>query len=275
MFTPLCDDSNISHHTHTHTHTHTQALDWCIESAELLSEHDIITITPADIDPENTKQEFDQFLTDFPPPSKKTLQQMLDLMESTENHWIKDNALFAYNRVLEITERFHYYQRALEAMIAERREEERQQEASEKELVQETKNVVSAVNSLVSKASGSGEPGTDDVFDESTGVLLDQEDQPDAPFGRRSTKSLTRERNSKDSNLSIHDADIDEALMLLEQAVTNASFRLDSQRAEPPPGTLGAGEWDREERAPSPRVGGGILHPHFGWGRLHYPWLQT
>ena len=42
----------------------------------------------------------------------------MDLAETTENHWAKQNALFAYNRVMEISERFSYHSQILENMVA-------------------------------------------------------------------------------------------------------------------------------------------------------------
>ena len=112
--------STHMHDTHVHVHTQ-QALDWCIEAAALLTDHDVIAANPADIDAEYIKQELDQFAAECPPLSEEELQQLTELMESTENHWIKDNAFFACTRVLEITERFRYYQKVLEGMVAEKR----------------------------------------------------------------------------------------------------------------------------------------------------------
>lgn len=42
----------------------------------------------------------------------------MDLAETTENHWSKQNALFAHNRVMEISERFSYHSQLLENMVA-------------------------------------------------------------------------------------------------------------------------------------------------------------
>ena len=42
----------------------------------------------------------------------------MELADTTENHWAKQNALFAYNRVMEISERFSYHSQILESMVA-------------------------------------------------------------------------------------------------------------------------------------------------------------
>lgn len=42
----------------------------------------------------------------------------MELAETTDNMWAKQNALFAYNRVMEISERFSYHSQILENMVA-------------------------------------------------------------------------------------------------------------------------------------------------------------
>ena len=44
----------------------------------------------------------------------------MELADTTENMWAKQNALFAYNRVMEISERFSYHSQILENMVAAR-----------------------------------------------------------------------------------------------------------------------------------------------------------
>ena len=66
--------------------------------------------------------EIDKFLDNNPAPSAENQQALLELAETTENLWAKQNALFAYNRVMEISERFHYHQQILEGMVATRKQ---------------------------------------------------------------------------------------------------------------------------------------------------------
>ena len=62
--------------------------------------------------------DIDRFLDENPPPSAESQQDLVDLAEVTENHWAKQNALFAYNRVMEISERFSYQSQLLENMAS-------------------------------------------------------------------------------------------------------------------------------------------------------------
>ena len=219
-------------------HTHTQALDWCIVSADLLSEHDLLAANPAGLDAEHIKQEFDQFLTEYPPPSQNDLQQLTELTESIESVWIKENAVFAYNRVLEIKERFQYYYKILEEQIAEKKEEERKAEEKRKELmVKESRKVVEAVDSLLTKVSGDGEGESDNVFPETQEVMVGMghttPDPVELPDGDSKPEPV-----KTDSQGSLrYDAGIDEALRLLEstaqsmlsqQATTPSSKRVSS-----------------------------------------------
>ena len=181
-------------------------------------------MTSADIDPEAIKQEYDDFLQEFPAPTDEDLHRLLELMETAENPWTKDNALFARNRVLEIMERFDYYQKALDDMIAEKRKED----ISRKDLIRKSKRVVRAVDSLLSTVSGDTLLAVDGMLESSLETTSEEEGvtEPDAPQPRHST----------DSQLSLRYQDLDETLMLLEMAAQNASDRLDSQRASAPPG---------------------------------------
>lgn len=94
-----------------------QALDWCIESAGILSGFDLLS-SSQDFDPAAAIKDIDRFLDENPPPSAESQQSLMDLAELTENHWAKQNALFAYNRVMEISERFSYHSQLLENMAA-------------------------------------------------------------------------------------------------------------------------------------------------------------
>ena len=209
-----------------------------------------MSANPLEIDPDFTQAEFAQFLDDCPGPSEEDVQQLMELSEESESHWTKENAIFAYNRVLEIAERFRYYQRALEEMVADKRERERQEEQQKRELMQKSKRLLSAVDSLIGTVSGEGSPGSpvlkkeksvDSVFDHlepKTDAVSDGEADSNIP-GADEEPDFGSRTNSRQTPLtSLHfESDVDEALMLLESAVRSASDRLDTQRAAPPPGT--------------------------------------
>ena len=212
-------------HARTHTHTHTQALDWCIESTGLLSEHDLLSVSLVNTDPEYIKHEFDQFLTECPPPSEDNLQQLTDLTDSIENVWTKENAVFAYNRVLEIKERFQYYYKILEEQIVEKKELERKEEESRRELMKKSRKVVRAVDSLLTTVSGEGEGN--DVFLESQEMSVEMGHVPPDLDGLPAVKSVDDRPHPEktESQLSLYyDADIDKALKLLESTAQRASF---------------------------------------------------
>ena len=113
-------------HTHTHTRTYVQALDWCIESAGVLSEHDLLSIDPRNMDVERVKKDFDQFLQNYPAPTDEELHQLQELTEAMGNAWIKGNAEFAYNRVMEVSAKFQHYTKLLESITEERRRQSRE-----------------------------------------------------------------------------------------------------------------------------------------------------
>ena len=96
---------------------HEQSLDWCIESAGLLSDFDLLC-NSEDFNPAAAIVSIDQFLDENPAPSAENQQMLMELAEITENHWAKQNALFAFNRVMEISERFSYHSQMLESMVA-------------------------------------------------------------------------------------------------------------------------------------------------------------
>ena len=109
-------------HTHIHTHTHIlQALDWCIESAGVLSEHDLLSIDPKNMDVERVKKDFDTFLQNYPAPTDEELHQLQELTEAIGNAWIKGNAEFAYNRVIEVSAKFQHYTKLMDGIMEEKR----------------------------------------------------------------------------------------------------------------------------------------------------------
>ena len=155
-----------------------------------------------------------------------------------ESVWIKENAVFAYNRVLEIKERFQYYYKILEEQIAEKKEEERREEEKRKNLmVKETRKVVEAVDSLLTKVSGGQEGESDNVFHEMQEVVVGMgpmtPDSVELPDG--DSKPVPVKTDSQGSLR--YDAGIDEALRLLQstaqsmlsqQATTPSSKRVTS-----------------------------------------------
>ena len=206
-----------------------------------------MSANPLEIDPDFTKAEFDQFLDDYPGPSEEDLQNLLDLSEESESHWTKENALFAYNRVLEIADRFNYYQTTLEGMVADKRARERQEEEQKRELMRKSERLLSAVDSLIDTVSGEQGPvlrkdkSIDSVFDHLEPREDDPKVVPDEGLpGMDDQPDLGSRKKSRQTPLtSLHyESDVDEALMLLESAVRSASDRLDTQRAAPPPGEI-------------------------------------
>lgn len=86
----------------------------------------MLTTNRAGIDCDQVKQELDQFLTSYPPPSEQEIQTLQELTEAMDNQWLKDNALFAYTRVMEVQERFRYYRQLLDELIEERAQQAQQ-----------------------------------------------------------------------------------------------------------------------------------------------------
>jgi len=191
----------------------------------LRSEHDLLSVSLVNSDPEYIKHEFDQFLTECPPPIEENLQQLTDLTDSIENVWTKENAVFAYNRVLEIKERFQYYYKILEEQIAEKKELERREEESRRELMKKSRKVVRAVDSLLTTVSGEGEGN--DVFLESQEMSVEMGYVPPDLDSLPAVKSVDDRPHPEktESQLSLYyDADIDKALKLLESTAQRASF---------------------------------------------------
>ena len=179
----------------------------------MLSEYDICTLKPADIEADFVKAEFDQFLLDYPPPSDEDLHILLELSEREDGHLVKENSRVAYKRVLEIIERFHFYIRVLDDWIQEKADRDA---AAKQELVRTSHTVVRAVNHLVRRASGDVGLDTTDGDD-----ILQFDSPPEVSSGGQELNSLHYD-----------DLGIDHALMLLEQAAKSASDRLDSQRGK-------------------------------------------
>ena len=67
------------------------------------------------------KKDFDEFLQNYPAPTDEELHQLQELTEAIGNTWIKGNAEFAYNRVMEVSAKFQHYTKLLESVTEERR----------------------------------------------------------------------------------------------------------------------------------------------------------
>ena len=112
---------------------HMQALDWCIESAGVLSEHDLLTVDPRNMDVERVKKDFDQFLQNYPAPTDEELRQLQELTEAIGNTWIKGNAEFAYNRVMEVSAKFQHYSKLLDSIMEEKRRQSQEAKLLQRE----------------------------------------------------------------------------------------------------------------------------------------------
>lgn len=99
----------------------------------MLSGSDLLSSQPEEADCEQLRMEVEEFLSTYPPPSDQDVQTLHELTDAIESQWIKDNALFAYNRVVEVKERFHYYRSHLEELHAQRQRQDTVQQDQEKE----------------------------------------------------------------------------------------------------------------------------------------------
>ena len=66
----------------------------------------------------NIKEQLQQFLLRYPPPNDKVIEELHQLTENLEDsQWLKGNATFAYQRVMEVKERFSYYTKLLDEQL--------------------------------------------------------------------------------------------------------------------------------------------------------------
>lgn len=196
------------------------SLDWCIESAGLLSEFDLLS-NSQDFDPAAAIKDINVFLNENPPPSPENQQALIDLAESTENLWAKQNALFAHNRVLEISERFSYHRQILENMTTQR-DFKRTGLGIARVPVASNSNPTSPIAAEDKSSSSEEVNGIDrvsSIHDTMSDSMSSELDEPD--LGRtRSLRSLRKQRESaKNLHLSSELLDLDEALSFLEEAV--------------------------------------------------------
>ncbi len=206
-----------------------QALDWCIESAAVLSGNDMLTSNHDSLNSEAVKAELDRFLASYPPPTDQEVQLLHELTEAVENQWIKENAVFAYNRVVEVKERFKYHHKMLEELISGRKQEEEValQVRAERERVK-------------SDEEGRGEGRTVKISEELTLLeMLQPENEPDSVFlatggqgkggGDEGGGVVLRPPKNKVSSLHYDDTGVDHALMLLKTVAVSADAKLHDQ----------------------------------------------
>ena len=141
----------------------------------MLSGSDVLSANPADINTDQLQSELEQFLATYPPPSDQDIQTLHELTEAIDSQWIKDNALFAYNRVTEVKERFGYYRKRLSELVAEkrRREEEKEREREREEREQgggEGGKEVRIAANLLTQLSIEGEEEPDGVLLENKAI---------------------------------------------------------------------------------------------------------
>ena len=105
-------------------HLFVQAIDWCIRGVAFLSDYDIVHMDTEDIDPRKVQIELQHFQNEFPPPKKDDIQFLNDAVATVENHWGREHFQFALNRILELHDRFEFYNKMLEEMVEEKHGEE-------------------------------------------------------------------------------------------------------------------------------------------------------
>ena len=197
----------------------------------MLSGSDMLSATSSN--PEQSKRDLDHFLTSYPPPTDQDLQHLLELIEQVGAQWIKDNALFAYNRVVEVKERFRYYSKMLNDAIERRRlelQQQLQQEKMERQLKESEQDMVDGsrkssdggksvrlAEALLVQMASSGEEEPESVFLESKSIQSRQMDR------------VNKHRSQEMSN-SLHydDLGVDHALMLLKSVAKSADAKLHS-----------------------------------------------
>lgn len=210
-----------------------QALDWCIESATLLSGTDMLGATQQQLlnggsnntNSHKIKQELEHFLASYPPPTEEDVTELHQLTENMEdNQWIKNNATFAYHRVLEVKERFSYYTRLLEQHL---QHEARQQAAAgqAEHQMEEDNSAVVRVGSVVRVQL------VGDVEEEDGGVGCNIKTWDSEEDLLRAHKGVTLRHPHKNlvgqsSSLHYDDTGVDHAMMLLKSVAQSADAKL-------------------------------------------------
>ena len=163
----------------------------------MLSEHDLLSIDPRNMDVERVKKDFDQFLQNYPAPTDEELHQLQELTEAIGNAWIKGNAEFAYNRVMEVSAKFQHYTKLLDSIM-----EEKRRQSQEAKLLKNQQ--------------------TDPTEVERDGVLLDAKAIPHS-ISDVCLMSTHQDLEGKRA-LLYDDAGVDHALLLLEGAAKSADI---------------------------------------------------
>ena len=199
--------------TNTHMFIHIQALDWCIESAAVLSEHDLVSSDLRSMDVKRVKRDIDQFLQNYPPPTDEEMHQLQELTEAIGNAWIKGNAEFAYNRVMEVNEKFQHYTKMLDGMMDGTVKTHQRKEAMGGQMV-----------------NGETEEVDGDEMVETDGHKSFLESRPAIPEVNSDVSLRSSQKGPGDSGDEIG---LEEALLLLEDVAKSASDKLNSTSSDP------------------------------------------
>ena len=199
-------------HMHMYMYLLLQALDWCIESAGVLSEHDILSLDPKNMDVERVKRDFDQFLQNYPPPSDEDLHQLQELTEAIGNTWIKGNAEFAYNRVMEVSAKFQHCNKMLDGMLEYKKRHNHEAARGGRKATGVSDRVVGDGETLPVES--------DPVFSDSNSIIPNVVSEVQL---RSTQKDMGKSLQYDDEMMGL-----EEALMLLEGAARSASNKLNS-----------------------------------------------
>ena len=201
-----------------------QALDWCIHTATFLSTTDMLGSMQQNShhnDSNSTysghqqvKLQMDQFLDSYTPPSEEEVEQLRQLMENIENsQWIKDNATFAYHRVLEVKERLACYTRLLD------------QEQLERQCTHEAAEAAAQAGPQ-HKEDGEGGDELDGVLIDDNVVLQTWDSEEDLLGGGCVTLRHPRVMAGQGSSLHYDNIGPGQAMKLLQTVAQNADAKL-------------------------------------------------
>ena len=185
----------------------------------MLSEHDLHSTDPRSVDVKRVRKDFEQFLQNYPAPTSEELKQLQELTEAIGNAWIKGNAEFAYNRVMEVSAKFQHYTKMLDDMTKEKR---RPREGHTNGLGRD--EIDGHLGPESSERGDSVEPDGDMVF---LGTRTKPLPRPISDVELMSSKQDVGQSLRYDDQIGIH-----EALALLEDVARNASSKLDSTSSD-------------------------------------------
>ena len=180
----------------------------------MLSEHDLLSTDPKNMDVERVKREFDQFLQNYPPPSEDELHQLQELTEAIGNAWIKGNAEFAYNRVMEVSAKFQHYTKMLDGMMEDKKAPGK---GAERGL----------------KVDGGMDEVDGDEMVETDGDHVFLQSRPAIPEVNSEENLRCTRKGSGQSLQSDEEIGLEEALLLLEDVAKSASDKLNSTSIDP------------------------------------------